>query len=94
MAVGGKGARPADWPGARPHVCGVLLGVGAVGGGVHPRARGVVAWGPRGSSASVARSWHPGDVRQIRAVEQFTRCVGNALDSKALHCLLPSAMLR
>ena len=24
MAVGGKGARPADWPGARPHVCGVL----------------------------------------------------------------------
>ena len=30
MAVGGKGARPADWPGARPHVCGVVVDDGVV----------------------------------------------------------------
>ena len=29
-----------------------------------------------------------------RIMEQFTRCGSNALDSAAMHCLLPSAMLR
>jgi len=55
---------------------------------------GALAWGPRGSSVSVARSWHLGDVWQTPIMERFTRYGSNALDSEALHCLLSSAMLR
>ena len=39
MAVGGKGARPADWPGARPHVYGVW---GCAGLWVYAGAVGVL----------------------------------------------------
>ena len=64
MAVGGKGARPADWPGARPHVWGVLLGVVVAGAARACVWGAVVVWGGRGlgaaglrgcSSVSVAR---------------------------------------
>ena len=39
-------------------------------------------------------SWRLGDVRQTHIMERFTRYGSNALDSAAMHCLLPSAMLR
>ena len=70
MAVGGKGARPADWPGARPRVCGVVVGSGSV-------VAGFVC--ERGAS------WCFGDARQTHVMEHFTRCGSNALDSEALH---------
>ena len=38
-------------------------------------------------------SWCFGGARQTHIMEQFTRCGSNALDSAAMHCLLPSAML-
>ena len=69
----GKGARPAGWPGARPRVYGMLLGVVAVGAACTRVRAAVVAWGGRGlgaagllgcSSVSVARSWCLGEVRQ------------------------------
>ena len=64
------------------------------------RVRGaVVAWGGRGMGAA-GFIWECGAFAALRycaatrIMEQFTRCCSNALDSRALHCLLPSAMLR
>ena len=61
----------------------------------------VLGWGVLEGSAcrasnacETARPWRFGDVRQPRVMERFTRCGSKALDSRALHCLLPSAMLR
>ena len=68
---------------------GLLLGVVAAGACAHVCA-GLLG----GTSASVAWSWRLGDVRQTQIIERFTRCGSNALDSEALHYLLPSAMLR
>ena len=39
-------------------------------------------------------SWRLGDVRQTHIMERFTRYGSIALDSVAMHWLLPSAMLR
>ena len=92
MAVGGKGARPADWLGARPRVWGCC--------GLAVLLRGAVRvlwwWSVlvRGLSVSVVWSWRLGGARQTHIMERFTRCGSIALDSAAMHCLLPSAMLR
>ena len=77
MAVGGKGARPADWPGARPHVWGC--------GGVGQCCCGGVAWVVEGFAYERGVSWCFGDVRQTRVMERFTRCGSNALDGEAMH---------
>ena len=75
--------------GARPLVCRVVCaGVFGCGLVVRPCVCGVVV----GSGSVVAgfvcergASWHLGDVRQTRIMEQFTRCGSIALDSEALH---------
>ena len=48
----------------------------------------------RSLSVSVARLWCFGHARQTHIMERFARRGSNALDSAAMHCLLPGAMLR
>ena len=67
MAVGGKGARPADWPGARPRICGGRGGVwvwawraparGVVAGFVCERVRRGASVA-RGSNALDSKALH------------------------------------
>ena len=76
---------------------GVVAGLGSVVAGLLC----VCCGGVEGSGGVVVGfayergvSWCFGGARQAHIMEQFTRCDSNALDSAAMHCLLPSAMLR
>ena len=72
------------------HVCAGVVGAGSVVAGV----LGALCRLLRSLSVSVARLWCFGHARQTHIMERFARRGSNALEGKALHCLLSGAMLR